>query len=284
MTTKEPTSDAPVRIPSNPGEGLEARIVIEEDDGKRSTEVFNMVEAVEAILRSNKHEVELGEYHLKHVASGFLITPAIVSVADLDDGRFSTTTTIQINHPELFPDGIFEYQHFTGSTISEALIGGINQWYQTDFAPLLEIQHATPKTCTTWEMDLKDEATRTSRTRRAIFGPLIWYRDVKPEHEEPEDSGHTVCPCCMFTSSIKQFQELVKSQSVCCVRLFVLRDADGSIEADCRVNGEDYPQGAQALTEYAGSWKNHGFEFRKQYVVLHNLESPKKTRRLWRKK
>lgn len=45
------------------------------------------------------------------------------------------------------------------------------------------------------------------------------------------------------------------------------RDADGTPQADCRVNGENWEPGAQALREYARTWPEAGFEFRNQSVI-----------------
>ena len=43
---------------------------------------------------------------------------------------------------------------------------------------------------------------------------------------------------------------------------------EGRIEADCRVNGVDRPEGAAALVRYAQTWPDRGFEYRKQYVCI----------------
>jgi len=53
------------------------------------------------------------------------------------------------------------------------------------------------------------------------------------------------------------------------IRLFAMRDEQGAHVADCRVNGVDWDPGKQAVAKYVSSWPDLGFEFRKQYVVLH---------------
>ena len=55
------------------------------------------------------------------------------------------------------------------------------------------------------------------------------------------------------------------------IRFFAVRDEQGVTEADCRVNGEDWAVGAEALRKYAATWPGAGYEFRKQYVILHTL-------------
>ena len=56
------------------------------------------------------------------------------------------------------------------------------------------------------------------------------------------------------------------------LRLFAARGEDGAPQADCRVNGDDWEPGAQALREYVKTWAEAGYEFRKQYVVLQNFD------------
>lgn len=68
------------------------------------------------------------------------------------------------------------------------------------------------------------------------------------------------------------FKELIEGDGFYGLRLFAARNAEGTPEADCRVNGEDWEIGAQALREYAGTWPSAGYEFRKQYVVLQSID------------
>jgi hypothetical protein len=52
------------------------------------------------------------------------------------------------------------------------------------------------------------------------------------------------------------------------IRLFAMRGQDGTAGADCRLNGEDWEPGKNALIAYVNSWPDRGVEFRKQYVIL----------------
>ena len=55
------------------------------------------------------------------------------------------------------------------------------------------------------------------------------------------------------------------------IRFFAARNSDGVAEADCRINGEDWPPGKEALRAYVAKWPDLGFEFRKQFVIVQNL-------------
>jgi hypothetical protein len=56
------------------------------------------------------------------------------------------------------------------------------------------------------------------------------------------------------------------------MRLYAARYADGTVVADCRVNGEEYPMGAEHLKKYAETWPHRGLEIRKQYVAIRTVD------------
>jgi hypothetical protein len=92
--------------------------------------------------------------------------------------------------------------------------------------------------------------------------------------DDPE--GHPFCPCCLLTNSFEAFRSLIEDDGFYGLRLFAARGGDDKPMADCRVNGDDWEEGAQALRAYANLWRPAGIEFRKQYVVLQSVEpSPK---------
>lgn len=82
------------------------------------------------------------------------------------------------------------------------------------------------------------------------------------------------CACCFLTNNFDAFKSLVESDGVHAIRFYAARNPDGSPEADCRVNGHDFPDGAAALRRYATTWPPAGFEFRKQYVLMQNDPAP----------
>src|SRR5215475_7384057 len=67
-----------------------------------------------------------GETHLEF--DDFVLRPQIVIIQPQNDGSVETTTTIEINHPRLCPNGIFEYQHSLGSSVEDSLQKGFVGW------------------------------------------------------------------------------------------------------------------------------------------------------------
>jgi hypothetical protein len=196
---------------------------------------------------------------------GFSLLPQIVAVTPLDDSGVNTVTTIQVSHPELIPAGVFEYQHSTGDNIREAFSQGFKSWAELDLPVFLDALRDKPTSCMVMEMKPGQEATSLLATdRRVVLGPPL--QMVQKNGHIPGE--HTFCPCCLFTSSYRAFENVLRDRDFHGIRMFVMRGADGHIEADCRVNGIDWPEGAAALVNYAKDWPDRGTEYRKQYVVI----------------
>jgi hypothetical protein len=120
-------------------------------------------------------------------------------------------------------------------------------------------------------MEFPAKDGKAARTRRAILGPVAHFMEKPPEAAAQAQEEHPFCPCCLLTNSFEAFRDLLEGDGFFCLRMFAARDQDGAAQADCRVNGEDWETGAEALRHYAGAWPAAGYEFRKQYVVLQTI-------------
>jgi uncharacterized protein DUF6348 len=268
----------PETHPANPGIGVEARFAFA--NGDRSwTEKVDLVQLAESALKSFSHAVKREKSWLEHPESGYLLSPQLVGLEPLEAGGVRTVTTIQVNHPALVPQGVFEYQHSTGDNAEESIRSGFDQWVQTDFVPLLDARSSRPEACTMLQMEMPVKEGRPVRIRRAILGPVAHLQQNPPPQVESEscqrvkneaEGEHPFCPCCLLTRSFEAFKELLDRDAFYGLRLYAAR-FDGVPQADCRVNGEDWEPGAVALRKYAETWPEAGLEFRKQYVVLHTV-------------
>ena len=260
--------DAPKLCLANRGIGVEAKVAF--SSGERSwTEEIRVVPLAAEAFRREGHAVALEETWLGHVETDFVISPQLVAITPLNDGGVQTVTTIQVNHPTLTPDGVFEYQHSTGNDIADSIAKGFDQWLRTDFPPLLDALRPISMICAAMEMSIPVGDAKT-RLRRAVFGPIAHFMQRPPESASTPDD-HPFCPCCLLTKSFEAFRDLIEGDGFHCVRLFAARDEHGAPQADCRVDGEDWEKGAEALREYARTWPAAGYEFRKQYVVLQSI-------------
>jgi hypothetical protein len=261
---------APPLCPGNPGVGAEAKIAFA--NGERSwTEAVDLVDLAAVAFQNRGYKIKNEKTWLRHTDSGFVIQPQFVEMQPLDNGGVRTTTTIQINHATLAPEGVFEYQHAGGSDVAGSISSGLDQWLQTDFVTLLDALRAEPQSCMAMNFSFPADGDAPARARRAVLGPAAHYMQ-NPPNRETENVGdeHPFCPCCLLTNSFEAFRDLIEGNGFYCLRLFAARNPDGTPEADCRVNGEDWESGAQALREYANNWAPAGYEFRKQYIILQN--------------
>jgi hypothetical protein len=264
---------APPRCQSCPEGGVKARVAFATGD-KSWVEQVDVMGVAAGVFNQHGQRVTNQRSWFEHPGSGFVIQPQIIGLQPLDDGGAQTTTTIQVNHPALIPAGLFEYQHSTGKSVTDSISKGFDQWMQTDFVTLLEAQRATPQSCMVLKISYPAKDGKPARKRRAVLGPIAHFaqQPAAPAADSAAEE-HPFCPCCLLTRSFEAFRELLEGDGFYGLRLFAARDKEGNAQADCRVNGDDFEAGATALREYAKTWPDMGYEFRKQYVVLQSMEN-----------
>jgi hypothetical protein len=196
--------------------------------------------------------------------NGLTLRPQFVRLQPRDNGSVSTTTTIEVNHPQLCAQGTFEYQHAVGRTLSDALKQGFTGWADLDLPVFMDALRDKLEDCTA--MVTSEE--RWPRKRQIIFGPPA--RAIFRAAKEA-DLTHDFCPCCLLTNCFDAFTEQLHSDAFCGIRLFASRNDDGVAQSDCRINGIDWPAGAAALLKYVATWPGQGLEYRKQFVAVRNL-------------
>lgn len=267
-------------LEANPGGSPAGHLRFEDENGETYLEPFDLVETLADILAGLGHRahaydsgwIEIGD-------DGLFAFPQLVEFTELDGGHIRTASTIQCNHARLFPQGLFEYQHATGESFDDAVKNGLSQWARTDLLALLDAARAEPAHCMSMRMEFGGDDGTPRRERRIVFGPVAHFgrahadeADEAAAREDGDDDGHGFCPCCLFTNSLDAFRPLLEDRGVFALRLFASRDhQDGECQADCRVNGEDWPQGLDGLCAYAASWPTapeQTLEFRKQYVIV----------------
>jgi hypothetical protein len=252
----------------NPGRGHIVRVGFSNAQ-KSWEEDEDLAASLTATLKSLGHPaiarkdwVELG---------GFALLPQVVAVEPRDSSGVNTVSTIQITHGSLVPGGVFEYQHSTGNDIRESFAAGFKSWAEVDLPVFEDALRETAKDSMYMEMSPGREANSVlTADRRVVLGPPL----QMVQHPAAPTGGDDFCPCCLFTQSIAAFDDLLKDRAFHAIRLFVLRDAQGEIEADCRVDGIDRPSAAAALVKYAKTWPDRGFEYRKQYVGIQTRPAP----------
>jgi hypothetical protein len=265
-----PKKKAPAMCPTNPGITESGQVGYARGD-KAWTETFDVLAIATSALEAKGHSVRRRDSWLEHPASGFTLLPRFVELHPLDSGGVKSTTTMQVNHPTMCPEGLFEFQHSSGDDIADSIRKGIDQWAEMDMVTLLEALQPSPATCTVLKMNFPAKNGHPEKFRRAVLGPVLHWQEHPPaETDSPQDAAHCFCSCCLLTNSFETFKELFDDSAFYGLRLYAARNQNGDALADCRVNGDDWAKGADALREYVKTWPDAGYEIRKQYVVLQN--------------
>ncbi len=252
---------------ANPGRGTRGRVGFERD-GRNWTEEVDVVRTMERVLGRQGQPVKARDNWLEHRPSGLIIRPQLVKAVALENSGVRSVTTVELAHPALVPDGTFEFQHGWGDDLEASVNRGFDMWAKTDLVPLFDALLPTPATCMMMEMEFPAKEGKPALTRRAILGPVAHFRKEPPPPDAAEDP-HPFCTCCFLTNTFIAFKDLIEDTGFIAIRFFAARNDDGAPGADCRVNGVNHQSGAEALRQYAATWPGSGYEFRKQYVVIH---------------
>ncbi|SFP14971.1 DUF6348 family protein [Variovorax sp. 770b2] len=269
--TSTPSDFFPSHCAANEGGGPVFKVGFE-NDSEQWTEVFDLSALLRQALTARGFEpVRERDGWLLLPDEGLWLWPQIASYQPTDDGSVRTSTTIEVAHASLLPAGTFEYQHSYGDDIAASLTRGFDLWAQVDLVVFKDALSTELAHCTSLQMQWEpQQGEDRSRQRRVLFGPVAH----QAAQEAAEEEEHPFCPCCLFTNTWDAYKPQIESDGVYGLRLYAARDSEGQVQADCRVNGEDWPAGAQALRAYVAQWPDRGFEFRKQYVVI---QSPPET-------
>jgi hypothetical protein len=236
-------------------------------------EDFDLLDVTAHVLRWLGHTVSPGAPGVLRIdPAGLMLRPSLQHFQPLDDGAGSdSVSTIHVAHPAFGPGEVFEFQHSTGQTLEQALRAGVEQWARVDLPVFLDALAPKPAHCMLMQMGFPAKDDAPARARRAVLGPVAHFASQPPAAPAGDNSDeHPFCPCCFFTNTFDAFKPQLESDGFYAIRFYAARDPAGNPQADCRINGQDHPDGAAALRDYVTKWPQAGVEFRKQYVILQN--------------
>lgn len=211
--------------------------------------------------------------------NGYYLLPQLIDLYYDENDKLNLSATIQIHHKELFPEGIFEYIYpqTNENNIIDGLFSLFKTWVDLDWETLCDCLNPTDKSKYMSAKISFDEENK--KVRQVYYGAVLSYpnidiEDAKTKGIDVEPYIDEFCPCCLFTKSMEAFDNQIKDfNKNYAIRLFALKAPDGELDADCRVNGEEYPEAEKYLKEYAKTWKDCDIvKLRKQYVVIRNVE------------
>lgn len=256
------------KLANNPAHDGTITLTWQTEAGETGEDVVDLPKLLQQTLAKQDWATEIidGKW-VYQPDTGYYLLPLLWDF-ELKDGLFQSASTIQIHHPELFPNGIFEYQYSFGGreTLDEALLSGFDTWLKTDWETLLDA--ALPHEAQ--HLHLNMQFNDRQLNRMVLLGAVGFYPAPEQETCTTDDEHGEFCECCLFTQSLEAFSPLIESSECYAIRVFVSRNDAGEIAADCRVNGEDWPEALASLKNYAATWSGEGTAFRKQYIIIRN--------------
>lgn len=253
----------PPPVENNPGNGSELTISFTRGD-EQWQEILDMPELLGKVLEEEERRYTLQDGWLL-LDSGLALLPQFLYFNLNDNGTVETSTTIEIRDTRGLFSGVFEYQHARSDVSAAASLStGFRRWMQVDLVVLEDALKAKPDQCSMMQMSFNGAEEGHQRPRRILLGPVEHYATIASQEAEE----HPFCPCCLFSNSMKGFMPQLQSGGFYAVRMYAARNSEGEIMADCRVNGEDWDAGREALLQYVQQWSEKGLEYRKQMIVI----------------
>ncbi|MGF6148331.1 Uncharacterised protein [Kingella potus] len=255
-------------LPDNPADPYSAEgytLMTRKPDGTREEEQLNFAALLGDALSAQGVATQTdGNGWLYQPDTGYRLLPLFIEPWLDDDGKLHSATTIQIHHPDLFPQGVFEFQYSFGGfdTLTAAVASGFEQWVMQDWRALAEALQ--PEAGELSRLTLESDEFAVPRV--AIFGNLTGMGEIT----EAGGEHGGCCPCCLLTQSLAGLIPLLEtSHENLAIRLFASRDtATGECTADCRINGVRFEAAEPLLKAFAATWRSDEFVFRKQYVIV----------------
>jgi len=247
---KRKSSFKPVKPHGYEGMGIEGRIAFSNAEHTWE-ESFNLVDILKKTLLEHDYTSTV-ERDWIIVNKNLHIHPEIVTFQPIEPNGVRSVTSIAISNEKYAPNGLFEYQHSAGDDTNQAIAKGFKGWIELDLPVLLDAINNSLVSCTAMDMEYP---APEHRIRRALLGPVshIASRNIDGVEEHP------FCPCCLLTNSFEAFREHFKQNEFFGIRLLVLRNENGEINADCRVNGIDWELGKEHLIKYGQTWPGPWF-------------------------
>ena len=228
-----------------------------------------LLELLAIRLKNGKHDFQTLADKLV-LSNGIELRPYFFEHQQISEQQVRSATVIHARHPTAFPAGLYEFQHATEQNYEASVSAGFSMWMRMDLLALSDALRAKPKDCTVMESILPPYAANFEpRIRHIVLGPV---GHLFAERSNTVQEEHPFCPCCFMTQCYQVFEKLIQAEQFVGIYFFVSRDTQGQVNADCRVNGEDFPAAIPLLLAYANTWPARGLELRKQYVVLKNAE------------
>lgn len=212
---------------------------------KREIDISKLL--VEAL---QERELEFQDHTGYVVMDGLRLVPHFVECkanGPRDDLSFRTVSTINmINAEDLNGYEFFEYQHSMTNDVYKSFKTGFREWLDYEYPVAQSFVHGQAA---------DGVAVQHVGGRKVYSGPVL-------------NKGSDTAPSVFDDPAVlAHFVECLQPLAYSFVKIFVFRGAVDDVEIDVRVNGADYPAGADFIRQYVTANMAGEFLF-KHYIGI----------------
>jgi hypothetical protein len=175
---------------------------------------------------------------------------------------YVTCIKVSISHPSLLPEGLQELAIGFGEEEAARLASSATGWMQSDFPVIHSYLCPSGTDLGVKRMELVSQTGDKQLGWNVLLGPLAIMGD---QMNLSEDSIHE-----LFIYLFNEITGLLRLPKILYLKLFVSKATDGSINADCRLLGENWIEGTNKLCHFAEQLDTQGkFHSRKQFIIIY---------------
>jgi hypothetical protein len=182
---------------------------------------------------------------------------------------------LEVDFPDLFGERMTQRINQFAPTKAQALDQLAGQWLTEDFVALSDLIDGNLEGPHIFDIAAPPPQSELKRQGdwKVIMGPIWAYRS---------DGEQGCCPTCLMTGALTALDEELVQRSAFCVRVFANKGPDAHIEADCTLNGRDFPAGRAGVEMMAAKWELQpgDQEMRRQYMIFIPIFSDEEVEKL----
>lgn len=163
-------------------------------------------------------------------------------------------------HPQYFPDGIHEDIVGIGASFEDKVNSVLDNYLNTTFQPIMD-------SFTDSHNPALDFTTMVNG-KEVLWHPKMGPLTLQGQWSDPPQNEP-------FYELLKdKLPGLLTNNKLNWLKLYIARQADGSLTGECLFNNEIWKEGLEEIAAYAYTWKMHSdFQGMKQFMVFRRCDA-----------
>ncbi|KAA2245378.1 hypothetical protein F0L74_05290 [Chitinophaga agrisoli] len=230
----------------------------EEEDYESVMHLHLMKTMTEQLAILQYQAIPSPEFDILEVNGEFAIVPSIGRINEHPNAYVVQLDVLTL-HPVYFPEGIEVHVAGLGRELGEGIASAVNNYVGTIFPPIVE-----SFTCN-HQPDLDFISTATGR--EILWHPRPGIMSLQGTwNSMPEEDA-------LFALLKTALQQNLPDQQFNWLKLYIARQPDGEIIAECILNNVAWDLGTEIIYTYAQAWPQPGdFLSQKQFIMFRRCD------------